>query len=269
MIRTMVLNVVATTFTVYANSKPYVRDHVNLYSSNLNAHENRSFGRDKNDENSYIVSVENYNFLRINRSGDCEDMAHDCLLNAMQMKTNRTWKNATLKLMSDLMQNYLVTLCHGVSSQPKTDCVRSELRNDDDSVSGHTFCVLIPYHRVLKMTERTSTDAKMLGMTNETIDMTKNNSELDVLICEGTGFIRPIMMSESEYVRMNESSRRDTSTLEADFERFNPQFENCRKIHSSDQVDDSSVKNWHDFYRVVIGAYIPVKIRTLATSNHD
>jgi hypothetical protein len=239
----LALDVIAGACSLYSQGQLYVPDHINLYSPR-----GRAF-----DPEEDILIVENMNNLRVTRGNDCEDMGADNLITAMTLRDHDGWTHPLTQRCQQVLLQFYPLLPHAaVSTASASQTLFGSLRDPD--FIAHIFCLLLPIERVKIMLSRTKTPPSLLGLTKE---MPKWNANLDVLVCEGTGRVSPILKPEWEWKTEDRRFYIETARSQVQFESTNTHFSRCNIIQVSYVSHPKNSSEFNAFYQYVVAAFVP------------
>lgn len=237
----MVLDVIGGACSLYAQGQLYVPDHVNKYTP----------GHGAFSASTFIEEVENMNNLRVTHGNDCEDMGQDNAITALTLRNYESWTNPLTLACRRVLRNFLVLLPHGaVSTASASD---AEAPKDTKFVA-HIFCLLVSFGRIKKMTERTETDPALLGVPE---NLPAWSELLDVVFCEGTGRVSPILKPEWEWSSHEREWFVQRARTQVVFEKENTQFSSFNILQVPLIAHPKNTCEYNSFYRYLIAAYVP------------
>jgi hypothetical protein len=241
----MAVDIVGGICSLYAQGKLYVPDHVNTYKP----------GDGKFDATKFIQDVENMNNLRVTRGNDCEDAGDDNRITTLTLKNYDGWTHPLTRACQRVLKQFLVLLPHGaVATASAAESTNGSQAPNDASFIAHIFCLLLPYGRLSRMLERTGTDPSLLGIPS---GLPVWNIDLDVVFCEGTGRVSPILKPQWEWQNHEKDWYIQTARTQVDFEKANTSFSSYNILQAPLIAHPKNTYNYNTFYRYVVASFVP------------
>lgn len=239
-------DVVGAICSLYAQGQLYVPDHVHSFAK----HARGSHVLD------FTQQVENMSVLRVTHGNDCEDMGADNMITALTLKQYDSWRHPLTRACQKVLQNYLVLLPQAaVSSASISDLKSNQQTMENVEFIPHIFGLLIPYSRVNRMLQRTGTDPSLLGVPN---NIPKWTQDLDVIFCEGTGRVSPILKPAWEWSRNDKQHVIQVARQQVQFEEMNRPFISYNIMQTVLISKPENSYDYSDFYRFLVASYVPI-----------